>query len=636
MLASSLSFAQLVFQFEQDGSGNTVVTGSGSATTLPDKGHVAYRWIGFLEPPAYAPPPGEILQTQAVPSNWVPSPTYQNVFTAATPATSATLLLQYQYAIQVNYLGYNSGSSTREGLSLWPWYYVPGSTYMTLSGQAVFPNPLTQVFDLHAPGTVLVVLPGVLHFVIGTASPVPALPTAASVRRDQPTYYVTDVGAIHSVHSGLTMGLINQQVFQAGADAALRDLNGRLFRARSEEETETVSTVERNRGDSSLLRYFSFVAGEHMSYKVALGLADPDRRALVFDPQVGDRVSSGSPLGGGGVYAMTAAAPLPFPSEPVRVEIVDAAPSGKLVLDDEMPAIAGGQPTKRWQVFAAGDFSVYDQDVLGDLMEGFDTHTYAGSVGMESRVNPWLNLGLAWSYLQSDTDASGGLGNIDAEGNFLSGYATVWWRQYWADLLYSYGMANSATNRNTGFGGIAHGDADGRSNNLRLNFGRNFQLGGRVTSGPIAGLRYSEGNIDPYSETGGGTAALNFSASEFESMISRIGWQTSYTCQTARGHPIMTQAHLAWEHEYMPENGVVRADLQNSPFAAVTGGQVQRFGSFGAQSGGGEVGSDWMSAGVGLRFHLGKGLGLLMDYEGSFFRSDATQHYGSIKVNYEW
>ena len=103
---------------------------------------------------------------------------------------------------------------------------------------------------------------------------------------------------------------------------------------------------------------------------------------------------------------------------------------GKAVIEDGGKAVVEAEPWKRWEMFAAGDFSFYDQDQLRDLMQGFDTDTYAGSVGVEYRAKEWLNLGLAWSYLQSDTNVSGNLGNIDLEGNVVSGYATAFWRQY--------------------------------------------------------------------------------------------------------------------------------------------------------------------------------------------------------------
>ena len=118
-------------------------------------------------------------------------------------------------------------------------------------------------------------------------------------------------------------------------------------------------------------------------------------------------------------------------------------------------------------------------------------------------------------------------------------------------------------------------------------------------------------------------------------MVSRLGWQVTHFRPTGWGR-LVSQAHLAWEHEYMPENGTVAASLQTSPFAPVTGGSVRRIGGFSGESEGSHPGTDWLAAGVGLRLELANGVSVRADYEGVFFRSDAAQHYATAKVGYEW
>ncbi len=485
----------------------------------------------------------------------------------------------------------------------------------------------------------LQIIPGQLHFIIGFASPVVAVTPLGGGHRQAQSYLLTDVAAISSANtSGLGMDLVNQQVVRGAANAALRDLNNRLFRARSGGDASSGSIVSTVGGGSSLLRHLAFVQDENMSYKVALGLADPEERTV--EVNVADTLSApattnsnGQSFSGGLPYAMMGVPLMPVAGGAATVNIVEAAPSGKTVIDDSK-AVVETTPRYRWEMFAAGDFSFYDQDPLGDMMEGFDTDTYAGSVGVEYRPQDWLNLGLAWSYLQSDTNVSGNYGNIDLEGGLVSGYATALWKQYWADLLYSYGSFNNDISRNTGLGSRAHGDTDSQSHNIRLNFGYNFNVGNNITTGPIAGLQYAKGDIDPYNERNGGAAALHYDGTDFESMVSRLGWQATHVRPTGWGR-LISQVHLAWEHEYMPENGTVAASLQTSPFALVTGGNVSRFGGYSTESDGAHPGTDWLSAGVGLRFELAEGVAFLTDYEGVFFRSDSSQHYASAKLSYE-
>ena len=464
------------------------------------------------------------------------------------------------------------------------------------------------------------------------------------------TMRVTDMASIYSaMTSGLGMGRAVPYVSKNAGDKVLDHLNSRKFRARSGNLSgSTLNGVDLPDGqnnasavgsDSSLLRYLAFVQDEHMSYKVALGLADGEERTLevnmvdTLSAQAGTKLNSQS-LGGGLPYAMMGVPLMPMAGGAATVHVVEAVPSGKAVIDDGK-AVVEAEPLKRWELFVAGDFSLYDQDQVSDVMQGFESESYAGSVGIEYRLKNWLNLGLAWSYLQSDTDVSGNYGNIDLEGNMMSGYATAFWRQYWADLLYSYGSFDSDINRNTGLGSTARSNTDSDSHNIRLSFGRNFNIGNNIVTGPIAGVRYGTGSVDPYSESGGGLAALDYSGTDFESMVSRLGWQATHALPTGWGR-LLSQVHLAWEHEYMPENGTVSASLQTSPFALVTGNSVRRIGGFTAEGDGAHPGTDWLAAGAGLRFEFDNGVAVLTDYEGVFFRSDASQHYASAKLSYEW
>jgi len=167
--------------------------------------------------------------------------------------------------------------------------------------------------------------------------------------------------------------------------------------------------------------------------------------------------------------------------------------------------------------------------------------------------------------MQSDTNASDSVGNLDLEGNMISVFTPANFGASWADLLYSYGSFNNDISRNTGFGSRARGDTDSDSHNVRLNLGHNIRIGKNISTGPVAGLRYGTGNVDPYSERGGSVGALDYAGTDFKSMISRVGWQASHVRATGWGR-IISQVRLAWEHEFMPENGTVSGSLQTSPF----------------------------------------------------------------------
>ena len=620
---------QIVYTFADDGLGNTMVTGSGS-TVVTDRG-AEDRYLGWDETLKLSNTVNNVL-----PLGWAQAPVNSKF---SIPASSGTL---FYNAIPIRKdmgLDYYSGPSLSEWLILRfdPTNLPSGPA--TASGTAFFKVPFSA-FD-HLARSIDIFGNNEILFVFGVAPVAPVAPVATGGGGGpQVRYVLIDSASMQSLKtSGLLTGLVVRDLNRSAAYTASVGINHRLKRAQSRGLDSGQGSELNTSNSSSLLRYLAFTQDENMSYKVALGLADAEERTVqvnmvdTLSAQTGTNFN-GSTMGGGLPYAMMGVPMMPMAGGASTVHIVDAAPSGKTVIDDSK-AVVESEPWKRWEIFTAGDFSIYDQNPLGDLMEGFDTETYAGSVGIEYRLKSWLNLGLAWSYLESDTNMSGNLGDIDLDGNLISTYATAFWKQNWADLLYSYGSFNSDIARNTGLGSTAHGDTDSDSHNVRLNIGRNIQINNNVVTGPIAGLRYANGGVDPYSETGGGTAALNYNGTEFESMVSRVGWQASHNRPTGWGR-IVSQVHLAWEHEFMPENGTVGAGLQTSPFSAVTGGSVRRFGGFSSESDGAHPGTDWMSAGAGLRFTMDNGWSLMTDYQGAFFRSNASQHYASVKVGYEW
>jgi len=622
------SQAQLVFQFEQDGLGNTVVTGSGTGVTTASG--LIDEFVGFND---FAGVLGVLAFRGATPAGWVANPL--DVSIARMDPGSTLNVAGFVFTE----LLYSSGPGFDEQLLLHEFTAgsIPALTLVAAAGTATFPDPYTALFTNYAPGTVLQVSPGVLHFIIIGFVPATATPAGGGSRRIQ-SVLVADLLAMHSAeHSGMYWGHVINWVNQAAVDAALRGIFDDGFGPRN--PMALTSTMNDSSNTSSLLRYMAFVQDENMNYKVALGLADPVERTI--EVNMADTLSAqtginfnGQSLNGGLPYAMMGVPMMPMAGGAATVHIVEAS-SGKAVIDDSK-AVIEGDPLTRWELFVAGDFGSYDQDQLTDLLEGFDTKTYAGTVGLRYRINDWLKAGVAWSYVESDTNASGNLGDMDLDGNMATVFASGYRDQNWFELLYSYGSFDNEVKRNTGLGSTARGDTDSDSHNVRLQVGHNIQGGNNIVHGPVAGVRYGAGDVDPYSETGGGSAALDYNGSDFESTVGRLGWQVSHVRPTGWGR-IVTQVRAAWEHEFIPENGTVSGSLQTSPFALVTGGSVSRFGGFSTSSdGGAHPGTDWMAAGAGISFQLDNGFAIRTDYEGAFFRNNASQHYASLKVSYEW
>lgn len=461
-------------------------------------------------------------------------------------------------------------------------------------------------------------------------------------RQDEPDpYLLIDTGAINSLlTTGLLIPQVHRNALQNAASNATRDLNSRLFRARTEAifrdgfesgNTSAWSGLHSSL-DSSTLRYLNFAAAQKMDYRVALGLRDGVEVEYRDDSMaLGDTFWATSPFAMSGGPVILAAAPH-------FTGAVIAAPAGvngggKEVFEDKV--VIGEPAGKRWETFAEFDYGFYDQDTLTNLVRGFDSDIYAGSVGVEYRVFPWLHAGLALTKLESDTEISSNLGGIDMDGTVLSGYFTAFHKRTYLDVLYSYGAFDSDISRNTLLGSTAHGDAESFSHNIDINVGHNYALSDQIVAGPYAGFNYSNGGVDGYTERGGGNANIVYPADDFESMIGRLGWQLSYTTETPVGR-VTAQGRAAWAHQFMPESDSVQASLATSPFILVSGNHAARVGGFGAEGPGAHAGTDWLELGAGLRLHLDESWNVQLDYEGQFARNNASAHFAALKLEYEW
>ncbi|MGY8643185.1 MAG: hypothetical protein ACKVJU_19075 [Verrucomicrobiales bacterium] len=77
--------------------------------------------------------------------------------------------------------------------------------------------------------------------------------------------------------------------------------------------------------------------------------------------------------------------------------------------------------------------------------------------------------------------------------------------------------------------------------------------------------------------------------------------------------------------------------LQTSPFALVTGNNVRSIGGFTASEERAHSGADWLELGATTRLDIANtGFNFQFGYQGMFGRNNATGHFGSAKIEFEW
>lgn len=314
---------------------------------------------------------------------------------------------------------------------------------------------------------------------------------------------------------------------------------------------------------------------------------------------------------------------------PTGHELVKRGSDGKTLHAGKDYKATAPEDFKRFELFGSGVFNTYDVDDNGP-QRGFDSATYAGSVGMEYKLTRHIALGLGASYIESDTEISRSLGGTDIRGMAFSAYGSAVWRQCYFDLLYSYGVFDNEITRRTLLGSTAHGDTESRNHSIVFNTGYNFELGG-LRTGPLAAVEYIHGEFDGWNERGGGRAALSFQGQQYDSLVSRIGWQASYAVPTKFGS-ITPQVRASWDRENLDDSEAVAVELIHSPFTIIRGARVKSGGKFSASEATRQPGQDYLNIGAGLSAQFGERASVVLDYETHLLQDGASVHVGSIRI----
>ncbi|MGV3662965.1 MAG: autotransporter domain-containing protein [Prosthecobacter sp.] len=273
-----------------------------------------------------------------------------------------------------------------------------------------------------------------------------------------------------------------------------------------------------------------------------------------------------------------------------------------------------------WQAFINANYSNIQIDPVGAQQAGFDADTWTAGVGFERRITNNVVIGFAANWLESYQDFSNNVGQLDMTGITLSAYASYVKNSFWADALYSFGNFDIETQRNTIGFAAANGETEAQTHALQFNTGWNFRLqNNTLVTGPFIGLDYMHATVDGFDESSGGLAALRYNSRDYDSLVSRIGWALSKKIDTDFAL-ITAQVRLSYERQNIKYDNQTSVTLLNQPFTAN-----------GAQQ---NLGQDYLVAGAGLNFQFTPRFGVLLNYQGQFFRESVQSHYIGVRAGF--
>jgi outer membrane autotransporter protein len=277
-----------------------------------------------------------------------------------------------------------------------------------------------------------------------------------------------------------------------------------------------------------------------------------------------------------------------------------------------------------WEVYGSVFYFTEDQDeqfLTARTVTGAPIRTtvhaetsvdiFGGNAGFEYRFDERWRAGFAIGASTADVDMTF-FGSSDIDTLALVPYVSYYQEKaignadFYADAMYVYGMNEYDIRRIVG-AGITTGSPDGDYHQIELTSGLNYRSGDLV-HGPYASLRWLDGTIDSYTESGPGAAL--FPESDFESLATNLGYQVSYPIRLAGG-VLVPQGRAAWEHEF--------EDDQSAAFG-LPGGQIDE---------------DLAILGAGLGYYMNSGWNVGFDYEARL-GSETESHYVGLKVGLEF
>ncbi|WP_259644904.1 autotransporter outer membrane beta-barrel domain-containing protein [Pseudomonas cichorii] len=193
---------------------------------------------------------------------------------------------------------------------------------------------------------------------------------------------------------------------------------------------------------------------------------------------------------------------------------VDAALAGqgatRSVIDNRMSGLrsglSSGDESSNAGVWMQALNSNMDQDSRGGV-EGYSANASGVAVGIDGRSDSGTTLGLAYSYMNANSTSDIGY-KTDVQGSALSLYGN-WEQGHWfTQGSVSYGRNDNDSRRYVA-GTLAKGSFDSDVFSINTLAGYSYRFSDQLLLEPRAAVRYSNVQVDGYSERGSSAALRN-------------------------------------------------------------------------------------------------------------------------------
>lgn len=251
-------------------------------------------------------------------------------------------------------------------------------------------------------------------------------------------------------------------------------------------------------------------------------------------------------------------------------------------------------------------------------INGFDSDTFAATLGIDGEFMPHFRAGIAAYYSNTDVDENGAGANssqtIQSYGALL--YGTYRPADYYITGTLGFGLNNYDSSR-LALGGANVADYDGTQFMARAEVGKILTYGKWEVT-PNAGLRYNYVSIDSYTETG--PLPTSVGGQDLTSVRASLGAGVRYTHELENGAKLIPEFYVRGLEEL--------ADPNEAITGSIVGG-----GTFVSQSQ--ERDRFSYAAGAGLTYELDEKVSFRLLYDGEF-QSDYQEHALTAAIRFEF
>ncbi|MDF1865113.1 MAG: autotransporter domain-containing protein [Saprospiraceae bacterium] len=251
-------------------------------------------------------------------------------------------------------------------------------------------------------------------------------------------------------------------------------------------------------------------------------------------------------------------------------------------------------------------------------VNGFDSDTYAVSLGIDGDMTDDLRMGVALFYSDTKVDetGTGANSNQDIEGYGALLYGTYRPEDFYVNATVGFGF-NEYDSRRNAAGGVNTANYDGTQFMSRVEVGKVFTDGAWDLS-PHVGLRFNKVSIDGYTETG--PLPTTISRQSLTSLRAVLGVSGRYTHVLEDGAKLIPEAYVRGLQELAGPNDAITGN--------VVGG-----GTFISQST--ERDKFSYAAGAGLTYEMDDQFSVRFLYDGEF-QADYQEHSITAAIRYQF